>query len=496
VSVNTDKFNIDASNGNTGIAGTLGVTGITTLNNSVFANGQVKITKNLSDAQDNYANYPLQIESNYQGIAIKLFHPGEDHPTQNNNFISFLNKNGQFRGRIEGYPGGFANIKSFAETLVDDMGIDWDGEDEEEEDPEEAEYPTSQQPVGAAQIFSSNAAYEGYERAIDFFAGIFRFATNLAAATLLCVGGDCDDVIWSAVDMGIAAGKLGFFIYQDNAEAGVSYESGGADYAEWLPKFVTEDKLSFGDVVGVRGGIISKTFKDADKFMIVSFAPAVIGGMPEMGKEEAFEKIAFMGQVMVKVMGEVKRGDYILPSGNGDGFAIAVSPDKMKALDYKRVIGVAWGESDGKDLFKYVKTAVGINTNDMSSMIDNMQAVMNSMQDAIKKVSPGYVPSYFSVNGSYAKSSGGFTTMPTLNEQLKAEVGNAEKGQDLAARLKEVQTSLQAKGVDLSKYKLIDRCLTNPTKENAEMLAKQASKALTKLQATYAAGMALKQSGN
>ena len=181
---------------------------------------------------------------------------------------------------------------------------------------------------------------------------------------------------------------------------------------------------------------------------------------------------------------------------NGDGFAIAISQEKMKALDYKRVIGVAWGESDGKDLFKYVKTAVGINTNDMAGMIENMQSIMNNMQDAIKKVSPGYVPSYFSVNGSYVNSTGGYSTMPTLNEQLKAHVGSAEKGQDLANRLMELNTSLKSRGVDLSKYKLIDQCLKNPTKENAQLLADRSAKILAKLQATYAAGKAQRQSGN
>ena len=38
---------------------------------------------------------------------------------------------------------------------------------------------------------------------------------------------------------------------------GVAYESGGADYAEWLKKADPNEVLSFGDVVGVKAGIIS-----------------------------------------------------------------------------------------------------------------------------------------------------------------------------------------------------------------------------------------------
>jgi hypothetical protein len=39
--------------------------------------------------------------------------------------------------------------------------------------------------------------------------------------------------------------------------------------------------LSFGDVVGVKGGVISKSFTEAEKFMVVSQNPTVIGAMPE-----------------------------------------------------------------------------------------------------------------------------------------------------------------------------------------------------------------------
>ena len=38
-----------------------------------------------------------------------------------------------------------------------------------------------------------------------------------------------------------------------------------------------EEVMHYGDVVGVIGGKISKEFTNADKFMVVSAAPAVVG---------------------------------------------------------------------------------------------------------------------------------------------------------------------------------------------------------------------------
>ena len=64
--------------------------------------------------------------------------------------------------------------------------------------------------------------------------------------------------------------------------------------------------LYFGDVVGVIGGEVSKEFVYADKFMVVSAAPAMLGNMPQPNSEHLFEKIAFMGQVPVKLRGSCK----------------------------------------------------------------------------------------------------------------------------------------------------------------------------------------------
>jgi hypothetical protein len=108
-----------------------------------------------------------------------------------------------------------------------------------------------------------------------------------------------------------------------------------------------------------------------------------------------YERVAFIGQVPVSVVGTVNRGDYILASGIGDGTAIAVNPELMKTSDFSRIVGIAWSSSDESNLYNFINTAVGINTNHMATKIDEMQSVMNNLQEAMVGINPDYRPVYF-----------------------------------------------------------------------------------------------------
>lgn len=156
---------------------------------------------------------------------------------------------------------------------------------------------------------------------------------------------------------------------------GVSYNSGGADYAEWLPKANSAEDFHPGQIVGVKNGQISLNTVDADHLMVISSNPILLGNKPEKGAEHLYEKVAFLGQVNVVTLGEVKSGDYILPSGNNDGFAIAVSPAKMQAGDFQNIVGVAWenGTASKVGLSQGVNTAVGINANDISDKLAELE---------------------------------------------------------------------------------------------------------------------------
>ncbi|MBX2841258.1 MAG: hypothetical protein KTR26_05775 [Flammeovirgaceae bacterium] len=170
-----------------------------------------------------------------------------------------------------------------------------------------------------------------------------------------------------------------------NAElnVGVAFETGGADYAEWLEKADANESFSEGDIVGVYAGKISKNTANADHVMTISSNPIIVGNMPETGKEHLFEKVAFLGQVPVKVVGKVNLGDYILASGNQDGFGIAVSPEKMEVKDYPNIIGVAW-EASGEESTGFINIAVGINKNNLATVVAKQEVEILSLKKQMK----------------------------------------------------------------------------------------------------------------
>ncbi len=247
-----------------------------------------------------------------------------------------------------------------------------------------------------SQLFS-NYTLDILTSSISVFSSVLQFIASFASIL------DPVDVLIWAIDM--ASQIINLIIYGSYADIniGVAYESGSGDYAEWLLRAFPDETIMPGDVVGVIGGKVSKSFVNADKFMAVSTAPIVLGNMPEdREKEENSEKIAFMGQVPVKVKGAVQIGDYILPSGDGDGTAIAVHPDNMKVKDYPRIVGVAWSEDTKGDFIKMINTAVGINNNDMSKVIIDLQSRMNAIQLALMEIHPNFQPELYDLDEEYS----------------------------------------------------------------------------------------------
>ncbi len=398
---------------NTNIGGDLLASGKLTVGGISDLNGQVTIHAPLGGTQENYDSYPLRVEGGSHGVAIKV---NAALPDRNINFLTMYDGTGSPMGRIEGFQGLTGVARNIVNDIINGVGQDSSSVYSSSTDPNQA---PPNPPSSVAQFFNSNYGFGLLNSTLDFAYTIVQFAINVTAAAGLCLTGDCDDAVWSLIDMIVNGVKLGGYIAYNEVNLGVAFESGGADYAEWLKKADTGEAFAFGDVVGVKGGIISKHFVDAEKFMIISQSPTVIGAMPAGGFEGLYEKVAFMGQVQVKVIGKVNKGDYILPSGNGDGMAIAVAPDQMKARDYNRIIGIAWGETDGKKLFDYVNTAVGINSNDLAKQVENLQIVVNQMQLALKQVNPDYEPFLFDTGGNaVAQTTPSYTTSPTLNQMV------------------------------------------------------------------------------
>jgi hypothetical protein len=146
---------------------------------------------------------------------------------------------------------------------------------------------------------------------------------------------------------------------EGDGSGGVTYRTSGSDYAEWLPRLDPEEGIEPGDVVGVFGGRVSKRTLGAERVMVVSRAPIVLANDP--GEEQAalFEKVAFLGQVAVKVWGPMAVGDWIVASGLEDGSGVAVAAEALTAEGWGQVVGQAWEASDEAGL-KEVRVVVGL----------------------------------------------------------------------------------------------------------------------------------------
>jgi hypothetical protein len=314
-----------------------------------------------------------------------------------------------------------------------------------------------------SQIFS-NYTLDILNGSISTFGSIITLASSLASVF------DPEDVLANAVDLSVDIINLIIYGAYADINIGVAYESGSGDYAEWLERAIPQEDIKAGDVVGVIGGKVSKTFTHAERFMVVSTAPIVLGNMPKDAAGETLsEKIAFMGQVPVKVQGEVEIGDYILPSGNGDGIAIAVAADEMKARDYQRIVGVAWEASEPNAYISLVNTAVGINHNDMSRVIEDMQHTLNQLQAAVKELKPDYNPRMYDVNGPTLASDLDYSVASTHPANLAGYLPQRSY-ESKEEMLQDIMRVLEEQiGVDFEQVPIIEYILSHP--EQAEEIA-------------------------
>ena len=317
-----------------------------------------------------------------------------------------------------------------------------------------------------SQIFS-NYTLDIVQQGIGTLSSAVTFLTSLGSIL------DPEDIFSEGVD--VVANVVSLIIYGAYADInlGVAYESGAGDYAEWLLRADPNELIRPGDVVGVIGGKISRKFTHADRFMVVSTSPLLLGNMPDNRADERFyEKIAFIGQVPVKVMGKVNVGDYILPSGSGDGVAIAVSPEDMLARDYQHIIGVAWESNTTDDFIKLVNTAVGVNHNDMSKVIEQMQYTLNNVQASLQKLDPSFEAHMYNVSdyaGAVARPD--YHVSSTHVSRVSGYFDN-KTYTNRAEMLTDVKNAMTDKaGIDLSKVPFMEYIFENPYQ--AERLASE-----------------------
>jgi hypothetical protein len=141
----------------------------------------------------------------------------------------------------------------------------------------------------------------------------------------------------------------------------LSFTSGGHDYAEYMRKRDPLESIKSGDVVGVFGGEISKETHGADWVMAVSGTPIIVGNFRGDEQQNSSAIVGFLGQVAVNVMGPVKEGDLLIPSGKNNGIAIAISPILISSRMINSVIGRSLETHDASQL-KQVNTLIGSNS--------------------------------------------------------------------------------------------------------------------------------------
>lgn len=385
---------------------------------NITSDSQVKITSTLNGSERNIKNYPLLVEGGNQGIAIKVNAVGAKNE---NNFISFWDEkspNDTDPYEIGGFNGAIGDV--FELVGLDDTGI-FDALNENSESGANTVsgivLPDADGPMLWGRIegetdtneFSNNSDYNleklstYYDvidgaldlswQGLDLISQGGDFAAALSSSTGCAGIGACvtapipsliinetaDNIIEgiktaaTIVNQLFAAYMLSAFNNNKERFKGVSYASGAGDYAEYLERLNINETMSYGDIVGLNGGKISKNTTSAQRMMVISYKPAVLGALPQPGEEQFYEKVAFMGQVPVKVIGKVNIGDYILPSGNNDGLGVALSPDKIVLKDIKNIVGVAWESSDEQFSYNLINTAVGINNNDNNLIVEKLQ---------------------------------------------------------------------------------------------------------------------------
>ncbi|MFX0556910.1 hypothetical protein ACOCEA_08930 [Maribacter sp. CXY002] len=426
--------------------------------------------------------YPLRLQGSAHGMAIQL---NSAVPSREHNFMSFWDGNGTPIGRIEGFQAYTDVSQNFIlEVLLANEPTEDEAKDQEDDDTA----PPAEAPSAFAVYLNNDYSLNLLLEYMDLLEASATFGWNLGACIAgVGIAGDCDDAAWSAFQLFVQGVQISLYVWYNEANVGVAFESGGADYAEWLKKYDPKETFTYGEVVGLRAGEISKNFVDADRFMVISKNPIVSGAMPEQGEESRYKQVAFLGQVPVKVLGTVNKGDYILPSGNLDGMGIAVSPQNMRTNDYKRIIGVAWDNYFGNELFSYINTAVGINSNDLVNVVSNMQAVMNRMQDALVAANPAYQPTYFDVETVTVDTNVKTTTSRTMEQILMQQYGFDQQAstQEKFAKLRNM---MQSKDIGNQVFKFsempyLENVLQNPTEENIKQYNDYYAKALENLSA-------------
>jgi len=166
---------------------------------------------------------------------------------------------------------------------------------------------------------------------------------------------------------------------------GVNFSSGGADYAEWLERENHDQILQPGQVVGIFAGKISLKTQGAHELKVISTNPIVLGNKPPETEELQYERVAFLGQAPIRVVGKVNEGDYLVPSGSNDGLAKAFSANDLPTHRFNEIIGIAWDTGTSESL-NIVNAAIGMNNNDISQRMSELENEVELLKKQVDQI--------------------------------------------------------------------------------------------------------------
>ncbi|MBI2607293.1 MAG: hypothetical protein HYW51_00470, partial [Candidatus Doudnabacteria bacterium] len=168
------------------------------------------------------------------------------------------------------------------------------------------------------------------------------------------------------------------------------WATGAVDYGEFMEKLDHNEEIKVYEVVGVKNNKITKNTNNATFVMVTSTDAGIRGGNPIVAgysrdKDPNWVVVAYIGQVPVLVSGKVNEGDYILPSGNNDGKATAVSPEEITAKQFSQVIGRAL-ESSTNPVYNSLATYQDPNDPEQDSELLRELAKLQARRGAAKVI--------------------------------------------------------------------------------------------------------------
>ncbi len=476
--------------GGAGIKKKLNVGGNASIGNTLYINRSAFLNDsiNVSSSESYVASFTNT--GNQNGISIRVNNP---FPGNSNNFMEFRNNSGPgVVGRIEGenlseyklnpaYQRELEKLQGQILAAVVAEGI-------------------AVITLAAATTFLLAAA-----TSISWCAGlgvmvcapipslIFKGVLDVASAVPGIAGGA----------VAILDATIRYVEWKDykDTHTGVTYESSAGDYAEWLPKANPRETLLPGYIVGLKNGRISKNLDGATKLMVISSNPVVLGNMQEERAELPYEKVAFLGQVPVHVVGKVNIGDYIIPSGDHDGLGIAIPPSRMQIEDYSKIVGVAWTASE-KDNYRPTRVAIGLNGNAINKVVleqkdkmEDLRIKINKRNEILKKLIPSFdkslalqgpEPGDESIQNIKEKQTTGM--VPGFNRDAKIDWSLFKLSKEQTSDFfDQVEKTLKDRGVDLGNYPLWKGLESNPASRES-LIEEIQQKANAKLEEAFNGG--------